>query len=125
MPELLNWKSNCIKIAIAAANHRLQTASERTAAEKQAVRPDTRGIIWCLTNPDRIETVYPQALHELSSQASLQQIKGTRYLCYTVDVEIRKETVKYKIMGCDCCGVQEVAKRPAGISGSLLYTETA
>ena len=41
--------------------------------------------------------------------------------CYAVDIEIRKETVKYEIMACDCEGVQEVAMRPAGISGSVTY----
>ena len=41
--------------------------------------------------------------------------------CYTVDVEIKKETVKYEVMECDCEGVQEVTKLPAGISGSVTY----
>ena len=38
-----------------------------------------------------------------------------------IDIVIRKETVKYEIMACDCEGVQEVAMRPAGISGSVTY----
>ena len=38
-----------------------------------------------------------------------------------VDIEIRKETIKYEIMECNCGGVQEIAKRPAGISGSVTY----
>lgn len=33
----------------------------------------------------------------------------------------RKKAIKYKIMECNCGGVQEIAKRPADISGTVTY----
>lgn len=43
------------------------------------------------------------------------------YTCYAIDIIIKKETVRYEIMECNCGGVQEVGKRPAGISGTVTY----
>ena len=41
--------------------------------------------------------------------------------CYVVDVIVKKETVKYQMLECDCNGVQETAERPAGIKGTVTY----
>ena len=73
-----------------------------------------------LGNPDRVEAVYPQHCMNCSYRGNCSKLK-VHDNCYTVDIEIRKETVKYEIMECNCDGVQEVVKRPAGISGSVTY----
>lgn len=73
-----------------------------------------------LSKPDRIEAVYPQHCADCPHRTHCGKLK-VHDTCYAVDIEIRKETVKYEIMACDCAGVQEVAMRPAGISGSVTY----
>ena len=73
-----------------------------------------------LSKPDRIEAVYPQHCTDCPHRTHCGKLK-VHDTCYTVDIIVKKETVKYEIMECDCGGVQEVAKRPAGISGTVTY----
>lgn len=95
--------------------------SQRKASGKRAGgQTGHKGNHMMLGAPDRIETVYPQHCVNCPHRAHCDKLK-VHDTCYTVDVEIRKETVKYEIMECNCGGVQEAAKRPAGISGSVTY----
>lgn len=95
--------------------------SQRTKSDRKAGgQTGHKGHHMMLADPDRIEPVYPQHCVNCPHCANCSKLK-VHDTCYAVDVVIRKETVKYEIMECDCGGVREVAKRPAGINGSVTY----
>ena len=73
-----------------------------------------------LGKPDRVEPVYPQHCLNCPHRENCANLK-VHDTCYAIDIIIKKETVRYEIMECNCGGVQEVAKRPAGISGTVAY----
>ncbi len=95
-------------------------SQRKNSGRKAGGQTGHKGHHMMLDNPDRVETVYPQHCANCPHRAHCGKLK-VHDTCYTVDIEIRKETVKYEIMKCNCCGVQEIAKRPAGISGSVTY----
>ena len=95
-------------------------SQRKTSGKRAGGQTGHKGNHMMLGAPDRIETVYPQHCVNCPHRAHCDKLK-VHDTCYTVDVEIRKETVKYEIMECNCGGVQEAAKRPAGISESVTY----
>ena len=95
-------------------------SQRKTSGKRAGGQTGHKGHHMMLDDPDHVETVYPQHCVNCPHRAHCDKLK-VHDTCYTVDVEIRKETVKYEIMECNCGGVQEAAKRPAGISGSVTY----
>lgn len=95
-------------------------SQRKNSGRKAGGQTGHKGHHMMLDNPDRVETVYPQHCANCPHRAHCGKLK-VHDTCYTVDIEIRKETVKYEIIKCNCGGVQEIAKRPAGISGSVTY----
>ena len=73
-----------------------------------------------LGQPDRVEKVYPPHCMNCPHREDCANLK-VQDTCYTIDVIVKKETVKYEMLKCNCGGVQETAKRPAGIRGTVTY----
>ena len=73
-----------------------------------------------LGQPDRVEKVYPPHCRNCPHREDCANLK-VQDTCYTIDVIVKKETVKYEMLKCNCGGVQETAKRPAGIRGTVTY----
>ncbi len=73
-----------------------------------------------LGNPDRIETIYPTKCANCPHRNNCEKLR-VHDTCYVVDVIVKKETVKYQMMECECDGVCEAAQRPAGIKGAVTY----
>ena len=95
-------------------------SQRKKSGKKAGGQTGHKGHHMTLSEPDRIEAVYPQHCSDCPHRTHCGKLK-VHDTCYAVDIEIRKETVKYEIMACDCEGVQEAAMRPAGISGSITY----
>ena len=95
-------------------------SQRKKSGKKAGGQTGHKGHHMTLSKPDRIEAVYPQHCADCPHRTHCGKLK-VHDTCYAVDIEIRKETVKYEIMACDCEGVQEVAMRPTGISGSVTY----
>lgn len=76
-----------------------------------------------LDNPDRVERIYPKHCANCSHRENCAHLK-VHDSCYVVDVTIKKETVKYQMMECNCNGVQETAERPACIKWTVLPEST-
>ena len=98
-------------------------SQRKTSGKRAGGQTGHKGNHMMLGAPDRIETVYPQHCVNCPHRTHCGKLK-IHDTCYTVDVEIRKETVKYEIMECNCVGVQEAAK-PLPVSDDPLNTETA
>jgi len=73
-----------------------------------------------LGQPDRVERIYPQHCANCPHREYCTHLK-VHDTCYVVDVIVKKETVKYEMMECSCGGMQETARRPAGIKGTVTY----
>ena len=73
-----------------------------------------------LEHPDRVERIYPKHCANCPHRENCVHLK-VHDSCYVVDVTVKKETVKYQMMECNCNGVQETAERPAGIKGTVTY----
>lgn len=95
-------------------------SQRKKSGKKAGGQNGHKGHNMTLGKPDRIEHVYPQHCLNCPHRENCANLK-LHDTCYTVDIIVKKETVKYEIMECDCGGVQEVAKRPAGISGTVTY----
>ena len=95
-------------------------SQRKTSGKKAGGQNGHKGHHMMLGTPDRIEPIYPQHCVNCPHRENCANLK-VHDTCYAVDVVIRKETVKYEIMVCNCGGVQEVAKRPDGICGSVTY----
>ena len=95
-------------------------SQRKKSGKKAGGQSGHKGHHMMMGTPDRIETVYPQHCVNCPHRENCAKLR-VHDTCYAVDVVIRKETVRYEIMECNCGGVQEVAKRPAGISGTVTY----
>ena len=95
-------------------------SQRKMSGKKAGGQTGHKGHHMMLDAPDRIEPVYPQHCANCPHKGNCANLK-VQDTCYAVDVVIRKETVKYEIMACNCGGVQEIAKRPDGICGSVTY----
>ena len=73
-----------------------------------------------LDKPDRTERVYPSHCANCPHKESCSKLRVCD-TCYTTDIIIRKETVKYQMLECNCNGIREAAKRPAGLNGTVSY----
>ena len=95
-------------------------SQRKKSGKKAGGQNGYKGHNMTLGKPDRIEHVYPQHCLNCPHKENCANLK-LHDTCYTVDIIVKKETVKYDIMECDCGGVQEVANRPSGISGTVAY----
>lgn len=73
-----------------------------------------------IDTPDRIENIYPERCSNCPHKENCADLRICD-TCYVVDIVVKKETVKYQMMECNCEGIRECAARPVGINGSVTY----
>lgn len=95
-------------------------SQRKKSGKKAGGQTGHKGHSMTLGKPDRVEPVYPQHCANCPHRDNCANLK-VHDTCYCVDIIVKKETVKYEIMECNCGGVQEIAKRPAGIGGTVTY----
>ena len=92
----------------------------KKSGKKAGGQKGHKGHHMALDRPDRVERIYPKHCADCPHRENCANLK-VHDSCYVVDVTVKKETVKYQIMECDCNGFQETAERPAGIKGTVTY----
>lgn len=92
----------------------------KKSGKKAGGQKGHKGHHMALDHPDRVEKVYPKHCANCPHRENCAHLK-VHDSCYVVDVTIKKETVKYQMMECDCNGIREAAERPAGIKGTVTY----
>ena len=92
----------------------------KKSGKKAGGQKGHKGHHMALDHPDRVERIYPKHCANCPHRENWVNLK-VHDCCYVVDVTIKRETVKYQMMGCDCNGIQETAERPAGIKGTVTY----
>ena len=92
----------------------------KKSGKKAGGQKGHKGHHMALDRPDRVERIYPKHCADCPHRENCANLK-VHDSCYVVDVTVKKETVKYQIMECDCNGFQENAERPAGIKGTVTY----
>ena len=92
----------------------------KKSGKKAGGQKGHKGHHMALDNPDRVERIYPKHCANCPHRENCAHLK-VHDSCYVVDVIVKKETVKYQMLECNCNGVQETAERPAGIKGTVTY----
>ena len=92
----------------------------KKSGKKTGGQKGHKGHHMALDHPDRVEKIYPKHCANCPYRENCANLK-VHDSCYVVDVTVKKETVKYQMMECNCNGFQETAERPAGIKGTVTY----
>ncbi len=95
-------------------------SQRKKSGKKAGGQAGHKGYHMALEHPERIERVYPAHCKHCPHKENCAHLR-VNHSCYTVDVIVKKETVKYQMLECSCNGVHEIAAHPAGISGTVTY----
>ncbi len=95
-------------------------SQRKSSGRKAGGQKGHKGHHIVLEKPDRVERIYPTKCANCPHKNNCENLRVSD-TCYVVEIIVKKETVKYQMMECDCDGVCETAQRPAGIKGTVTY----
>ena len=95
----------------------------KQSGKKAGGQKGHKGHHMALDNPDQVERIYPKHCADCPNRENCAHLK-VHDSCYVVDVIVKKETVKYQMLECNCNGFQETAERPADIKETASFFRT-
>ena len=95
-------------------------SQRKKSGKKAGGQNGHKGHHMALDSFDRTERIYPSHCINCPHREKCVKLRVCD-TCYTTDIIVNKETVRYQMLECNCNGVHAAAERPFGIKGTVTY----